>query len=157
MNNHRFDSKDIRVEIKADQLSSLPFKDLQSRVCTATILQYTGYQQQIILLLQKLSHKSRAYIFNANGLQGFLIKEDYLSVLKSAHADGLWERVTRWHRADFSFIQKELQTQPSSLMQAEWLKQYYPSLYTFVLFEKKNFSEINNFALNSEQYIDSFS
>ena len=69
-----------------------------------------------------MNHSSRAYIFNSNGLQGFLVKEDYLSVLQAAHADGLWGRATQWHCVDFDQLKEELERLKSSELQSKHLK-----------------------------------
>ena len=61
------------LSIKQDKLKSLPFKGLQSRLVTATVLQYTGYKEDVLPMMQKLSESSRAFIYNASGLKGFLI------------------------------------------------------------------------------------
>ena len=61
-----------KVPIRDELLTKLPVPILQSRLGFATILAYTGYKQEIFYILQKLSHGSRAYLFNAKGLPGFL-------------------------------------------------------------------------------------
>ena len=39
----------------------------------ATVLSYLNYEEEILDQLQKISHGSRAYLVNADGLNGFLI------------------------------------------------------------------------------------
>ena len=48
------------VEIPQKLLNSLPFDTIPSRLCTLTILQYID-KNDVFCMLQKLSHKSRAY------------------------------------------------------------------------------------------------
>ena len=51
----------------------------------------------MLALMQELSHKTRAYILNAEGLPGFLVKADLLELLKMADTRGDIEKVTKWH------------------------------------------------------------
>ena len=67
----------IKIKIKTNFMKNLPFENLQSRLPTATILAYTGHLREVIFIFQRLSHKSRAFIFNAKGLEGFLVKDDF--------------------------------------------------------------------------------
>ena len=73
----------IKVPIKNDKLKTLPFEQLQSRCVLGTMLGYVNVMQGVVFILQRLSHKTRAYIWNANGLPGFLVKaEEILWILE---------------------------------------------------------------------------
>ena len=80
--NHR-DEWDILVSIKPEFSKKKPFegKGITARASTAIILAYYGYSFDVLALMQELSHKTRAYIWNAEGLPGFLVKADLLHVL----------------------------------------------------------------------------
>ena len=71
------------VPIKEDFFKSMPFeeKGITARASCAIILAFYGYSSDVVALLQELSHKTRAYIWNAQGLPGFLIKADLLHIL----------------------------------------------------------------------------
>ena len=56
-----------------NHLKSLPFLKMASRNPTAEMLSYYGFKQEVFDLMQKLSHKSRGFIFNEDGLKGFLV------------------------------------------------------------------------------------
>ena len=76
-----------KVKIQDKLKKSLPFKSIQSRLPTATILAYTGYMREVIILLQRLSHGSRAFIFNAKGLEGFLVKDDFYFYMRRLESE----------------------------------------------------------------------
>ena len=63
-----------QVPIKPEYCKCFPFVSLQSRAATATILMFTGYDDDLIPLILLLSHIARAYLHNANMLKGFLIR-----------------------------------------------------------------------------------
>ena len=96
--NHR-DEWDILVSIKPEFSKMKPFegKGITARASTAIILAYFGYSFDVLALMQELSHKTRAYIWNAEGLPGFLVKADLLELLKMADTRSDIEKVTKWH------------------------------------------------------------
>ena len=104
MEQEKGDSKtwDIISPIDTTLLKAMPLPALQSRFVTANLLAFTGYRDKVTHLLQRLSKRSRAYAINANGLHGFLVREDLLVILKRAAADGLWQRVSRWHLVELA-------------------------------------------------------
>ena len=80
-------------------MHSIPFPLLQSRLIIASILTFYGDINDVYHLLQITSHKTRAYILNANGLKGFLVPT-VTSVLKKALADDELADVTEYQRVD---------------------------------------------------------
>ena len=58
-----------------------------------------------------MSHQTRAYIYNANGLQGFLVEERIISLLKKAHANFVLKAVTRFQVVDLSELGRALQAE----------------------------------------------
>ena len=65
-------SNQIKVPIKG-KLRSCLILGLKSRLSIALILSYLAHSEEILFLLQKLNHSTRAYIYNAKGLKGFLV------------------------------------------------------------------------------------
>ena len=55
------------------------------------MLSYVGYRHEVLPLLQIMSHKTRAYAINAEGLRGFLIEMDVMKILREMDAKGLLE------------------------------------------------------------------
>ena len=49
----------------------MPIPGIQSRVALAEIFSFMDYKDRVCHLLQRLNHKTRAYIVNAEGLKGF--------------------------------------------------------------------------------------
>ena len=80
--------KNPKVRIRQHLLKSLPLPRIQARAPTAIILSFTAFRHEIISILQKISHKSRAFIINANFLPGFLQKADIFQILNEAHSSG---------------------------------------------------------------------
>lgn len=62
---------DIIVNIKDPLRKKLIFK-LEARLPIAVILGFVAHRNKVISLTQRLSHGTRAYICNENGLPGFL-------------------------------------------------------------------------------------
>ena len=76
------DGWDIKLRIRFRHMRDMPFKKLQARTVTATILSFIDYSHNVIPILQVLSHVARAYIWNADGLPGFLVKINFFNPLK---------------------------------------------------------------------------
>ena len=72
---------DINVEIIDAYKKALPFLGLKSRVPVAVVFAFYGYKEEVLPLLQTLSHSTRAYIYNASGLKGFLRGTDIIKML----------------------------------------------------------------------------
>ena len=76
------DAWDIRIHIRMDQLKVLLVKGLESRNVMGTIFSYVGHSDEVIGLMQRISHKSRAYIWNADALQGYLVQQNVMKILQ---------------------------------------------------------------------------
>ena len=61
------DEFDLNTKIK-DEMKKGLILGLDSRLPIGVVLGYLGYRSQIVSLMQKLSHGTRAYIWNADGL-----------------------------------------------------------------------------------------
>ena len=66
---------DIKASIR-DELKKSLILGLDARPPIGIVLGFAGYYHQVIPLLQKLSHGTRAYIVNSNGLPGFVLPFD---------------------------------------------------------------------------------
>ena len=64
-------------------LRSMPFENVRSRNAIATILSYMGYRHDVIPMMQEISHSTRAFIWNADGLPGFVREVNFVDILKS--------------------------------------------------------------------------
>ena len=75
------ESFDIREPIK-DALKKDLILGLQARPTIGIVLGFAGYRHQVIPLLQCLSHGTRAFTANADGLPGFVLPFDAIKHLK---------------------------------------------------------------------------
>ena len=64
-----------RIKIKQEHALVMPLGKIQSRLPSATILAYMDFKDEVVLLMMRLNHKTRAYIYRAEGLSGFLISD----------------------------------------------------------------------------------
>ena len=91
----------IIAPIKTDYLKEMPFKGIDGRLSMAIFWSYAGYKEDILDKLQVLSHRSRAYIYNANGLSGFLVEKRIIRTLELAKKDGSFEEWSRYLDVNF--------------------------------------------------------
>ena len=73
---------------------------MKTRNGTAISLSYYGCDVAVYSLMQRISHKSRAYIFNAGGLKAFLVQNRTASILISAINNNELEKVMRNQEID---------------------------------------------------------
>ena len=98
----------------------------------ATILGYLDFRFYVIPILQRLSHSTRAYIVNADGLPGFFTL-DIFNILKNADEKGQLKYARKSKAFDIIELKDELNTKNSNELKMEHLRQSYPSLYVHVL------------------------
>ena len=60
-------------------------------------------------MMQTLSHSTRAYIHNANGLPGFVFAMDIIKMLKDADIKGELEQAKKWQIVDLNSLSLQLQ------------------------------------------------
>ena len=60
------------------------------------MLGFIGYRDEVTPLMQTLSHATRAFIVNANGLPGFLVSFDIMKYLKEEDKAGKLENAKKW-------------------------------------------------------------
>ena len=91
--------------------------------------------QQVIQTFQRLSHSCRAFIWNANGLSGFLIKEEpVLWNLKLAVNNEEIKNIAKWHIIDMDNVFIQIREKENSEERLKFLKeQGYICLYMHVL------------------------
>ena len=64
---------------------------------TGTLLSFVDYREEVVVLLQIINHKTRAYIINAAGLKGYLIWEPIKRILKEALVSGRIANYCSYH------------------------------------------------------------
>ena len=75
------------MKIKDNLKKKLIFS-FNSKLPIALVLGYLGYRHEILPLMQVLSHGTRAYILNENGLPGFVEEFDVIDILRGAEKEG---------------------------------------------------------------------
>ena len=95
---------DIKVQIKEELRKGLIF-GFYARPPIGIILGFVGYRNQVLPLMQILSHATWAYIVNANYLQGFIVKFDVSYHLKIADKADRLTDARKWQAIDLDSIQ----------------------------------------------------
>ena len=101
------DKYDIKVAIRENLKKGLVF-GIQARPAIGHILSFYGYSHEANIIMQVLSHSTRAYIINADGLPGFLVKADLMYFLHVADKQGKLEQAKKWQVLDFDQINEEM-------------------------------------------------
>ena len=60
------------------------------------IMGYYGYSDEVMQLMRTLSHATRAFIINANGLRGFVIQVSLIRILKDADKEDKFQQAKTW-------------------------------------------------------------
>ena len=123
--------QDVKVQIKED-LKKCLILNLRSRLAIGVVLGFVGWRHEVIPILQTLSHSTRAYIINANGLTGFLLSMNLIRFLQEADQDGKLESAKKYQVIDF---QKIIEGWDNDEQQKTYLSRNYPSLYRYVITE----------------------
>ena len=89
------DNFDIQVPIKEDLKKGLIF-GFNSRLPVGEVMGFFGYSDEACYIMQSLSHSTRAYLWNENGLQGFLVAPELLVLLQVADECEALEDVTKY-------------------------------------------------------------
>ena len=105
--------KKKRVQIKEELKKGL-ILGLKARLPIGIISKFVGHRHKVMTLMQTLSHTTRAYITNAEGLPGFLVPIDIIKLLNDADKVGQLEHVKKWRVIDMSLIQPMLKNFSSS-------------------------------------------
>ena len=122
---------DSRVPLREDLKKALVF-GIHARLPVALILSFYGYDHEVMQLMQTLSHSTRAFIWNADGLPGFVCLFKIMETLKEADASDLLEHAKKWQQIDLDQIEEEIDTLKSVETKMVYLSQYYPGIYIFL-------------------------
>ena len=68
-----------------------------------------GYRHDVVPMMQRVSHSTRAYIVNAEGLPSFVIPFDIMKHLKVADKAGQLDHARRVQLIDLDALQSELE------------------------------------------------
>ena len=90
-----------------------------------------GYSCDVLPAMQRLSHRTRAYIWNADGLPGFLAKASLMQVLRAAHLRGDLKEVTRWQEFDFDSVMAQLE-QKCDKHKLKFFEKHYPCIFVYI-------------------------
>ena len=82
--------------------------------------------------MQVLSHSSRAFIWNADGLRGFLSR-DIINMLKHAEQTGQLEPARKLQEIDIQAVENDLAGARGLKEKMSRLGELYPSLYMLLL------------------------
>ena len=86
----------IIVPIKEDLKKKLIF-GFRARPPIGLTLSYFGFQHEVMLLMHTLSHSTRAFIWNADGLNGFLIEAPItMQMFEDAEKSGELKKILTW-------------------------------------------------------------
>ena len=100
---------DAKVQIKEELKKGLIF-GFRARLPIGIILGFVAIRHQVIPLMQTLSHATRAYIVNADGLPGFVNDFDIIKYLKEADEAGQLEHAKKWQVIDINLVDTELES-----------------------------------------------
>ena len=80
---------------------------MQARAPIGIVFSFFGYSHEVHDLMSTMSHTTRAFIVNAEGLRGF-VKLSIVSVLRSAELSGELIKPTRFVNIDIELVKKTL-------------------------------------------------
>ena len=83
------------MSIKEELKKGLIF-GLEARLPIGLILGFYGFRHQVMKLMQCLSHGTRAYIVNADGLPGFVLEFNLIPFLRKADVAGQLEHARKY-------------------------------------------------------------
>ena len=78
----------------------------QARLPIGIVLGFLGFRHEVLPLLQKINHSTRAFLWNANGLQGFVRDMDAIPILSRAVKTDELKKVTKWQAIDIDAVYK---------------------------------------------------
>ena len=96
------------------------------------ILGYLDFRFYVIPILQRLSHSTRAYIVNADGLPGFFTL-DIFNILKNADEKGQLKYARKRKAFEMSELELKLESWCCTETKMSYLRYQYPSLYVHIL------------------------
>ena len=96
---------DVKLELRKELRHLLPFPYILSRLPTALILQFYGLRSEVCQILQVLSHTSRAYIVNEDGLKGFIKPFNLNLWLCKQNSENKLEQILGQQNLNFTHLQ----------------------------------------------------
>ena len=123
---------DVKVPIKRELKKQLVF-GLKARPPIAIILSFFGCSHEVYELMQTLSHSTRAFIFNAQGLKSFFTELDLSRILQEAYESDQLVKAMKYQPFDHNELQQALTEQATTARKLRYLSQTYPHIYRFVL------------------------
>ena len=142
------------MPIKEELKKSLVF-GFAARLPIGIILGFVDDRHEVMPLMQTISHGTRAYLVNANGLPGFVSAYDIIRHLKVADMAGQLEHARKWQVIDISLVEKSLENLTSLEQKMDYLSEAYPSLYILILKHFKMPERIESFMAKCKEYEDS--
>ena len=79
--------------IRPEYSHQIPISKIPSRLALAKVFSFFGYKHEVCYLLQCLSHRSRAYNLNEEGLKGFVREFDLRRMMDAALELGSLESI----------------------------------------------------------------
>ena len=73
----------IKANIREEMKKGLVF-GLKARLPIGVILAFYGYRHEVMVLMQVISNQTRAYIWNEDGLKGFIESLKIMTILRLA-------------------------------------------------------------------------
>ena len=123
---------DVIVPVKQDLKKGLVF-GLKARPAIGIVLSFVSQRKETLNLMQNLSHTTRAFIENSNGLNGFLPRFNIMDVVNDPKNSSLLDEALSWQVIDFDQLEEELRQFASLDARMNYLSRYYPSLFIFIL------------------------
>ena len=87
------------VKIKEEYYKELPVPSIKSRLVLATIWSFYGYNIEVSFIMQRLNHKTRAYIINEGLLKGFIKQYSFKNILLFSTKEEK-EQLTKHHNVN---------------------------------------------------------
>ena len=113
------------IPIWKEYLKCLPFGRLQSRHSVAVVLSYVGTNDIVYEMMRKTSHKTRAYITNADGLKGFLVNISVTSAMRNLaqNRNGELSKALRHHQVNIWQLINQLSLMKTQEQRVELLRE----------------------------------
>ena len=87
----------------------------------------------MVLTLLKLSHRSRAYIQNAEDLKGFLVDGNIKRILGETKQNGKLEKAFQWQNIELEKLSQQLSACASYEGKMAYLRKQYPMLFVYFM------------------------